>query len=838
MLLAIAALSGQPAAGQDGRPATARTDADGVPLPDGAVARLGSSRFRYTARATGRVAFSPDGKLLAVASDGVLLFDVATGRLVHRLLPADRYHSPVVRFLADGQRVAVGFGRFPSGARLTFFTLADGKPAASPDLTGQRATHVIDVTPDGSRALLLEAGRRVYLWDFKAGRELWAAKLAPSQRVLPPTPDGKWFAVTSSREADLRDADTGKVAAKFPDPGRRFEHWHSAHPSVGARLSPDGRIPVRTQMAGDPAMAVLTARGPAAGVRTLPADLHADCCVFSPDSRYLVGASPFGTRVWDLAAADDKGPVARLPAATTAGFSPDGKTLALAGEGFVALVSVGDWKALPQSADPPASVHRVRVTDDGKWVFGYTQEGWVRWPAGGGPADRPFASDARAIRQEAQYALPALSADGRVSAEFVRLRAGKDRKTAFAVAEAGGGPPRLVSGGKYSTVYSTPYLSPDGRLVASPAPESVRIWDTKTSELLFERKYPPSDLVEAVLPAPDGRGLARTFVVTQGGASSAVGPEVAPQYTAATVTDHATGRTARLKPLPWMLYDGNRFSRDATRVLTRGRFDAVSAKDTVAVWDARTGRRLAAWTGDHNPRDAMALSADNRSFLVGDWIGRLTLVEVATGGERARFLHRGIVSSAAFFPDWTKAVSSTPDGPVYIWNLLGDPGKWEPARADAIWADVASADAKVAFGAIRKLRANPAEAVAFLKERVKPPAAPTDEAIAGLLKRLDGPRFADREKAQKELADVADLVRPKLEAARKVATEEAARRLDQVLKAADEMTPEKLRHVRACEVLEGVRTPEAVRALQAWAAGPAGARLTVEARESLDRIKP
>src|SRR6476469_9710704 len=92
-----AAVQGQPAMGQDGRPVTARKDANGVPLPDGAIARLGSSRFRYSAGAMGPVVFSPDGKLLAVASRGVFLFDVATGRRVHHLQLPDGYWPQVAR---------------------------------------------------------------------------------------------------------------------------------------------------------------------------------------------------------------------------------------------------------------------------------------------------------------------------------------------------------------------------------------------------------------------------------------------------------------------------------------------------------------------------------------------------------------------------------------------------------------------------------------------------------------------------------------------------------------------------------------------------------------------
>src|SRR5262245_27744575 len=214
-----------PAAGKDGRRSSTVVDADNVPLPDGAVARLGSARFRYSAGTIGPIVFSPDGKVLAVASRSVLLFDVATGRLLHDLQLPDGYHSPVVRFLADGNRVAVGSRNYCRTARLNFSAVADGKPAASPALTGQRATDVIDVTPDGSRALLLEWGKQGYLWDFKAGRELWSFEHARPTAVLPLTPDGKWFAMTTFPQAELRDAATGKVVAKFPYSGRQFDVW-------------------------------------------------------------------------------------------------------------------------------------------------------------------------------------------------------------------------------------------------------------------------------------------------------------------------------------------------------------------------------------------------------------------------------------------------------------------------------------------------------------------------------------------------------------------------------------------------------------------------------------
>lgn len=313
-------------------------------------------------------------------------------------------------------------------------------------------------------------------------------------------------------------------------------------------------------------------------------------------------------------------------------------------------------------------------------------------------------------------------------------------------------------------------------------------------------------------------------------------PGSGPMYSEVTLTDHRTHRKLNLDPMPWSVYSGGaRFSRDGSKAVIQGRWESDWRKDSVTVWDTGTGQRLMKFDREAGRVASVALAADNRSLLAGGINGELALVEVATGGERMTFRHGGSVASSAFSSDGTKAVSTSPDGPVYVWDLLGEPARWDAAKADAVWNDLASSDAKVAFGAIRKLRANPAEAVAFLKERVKLPAIPSDEAVAKMLKGLDAAAFAERERSQRDLTATADLIRPKLKTARKTASEEAGRRLDQIVKAADGWTPDKLRHVRACEVIEWIGTPEAIGLLKRWAVGPEGARLTVESKESVAR---
>src|SRR5262249_20959764 len=95
--------AGGPAAKPAGVP---RLDLGGDPLPQGALARLGTPRFRQ-AEGIPCFAFCPDGKTVLAGSHDctVRLWDVATGKELRRFLG----HRAAVRGLAlsgDGTRMA------------------------------------------------------------------------------------------------------------------------------------------------------------------------------------------------------------------------------------------------------------------------------------------------------------------------------------------------------------------------------------------------------------------------------------------------------------------------------------------------------------------------------------------------------------------------------------------------------------------------------------------------------------------------------------------------------------------------------------------------------------
>jgi hypothetical protein len=252
-----------------------------------------------------------------------------------------------------------------------------------------------------------------------------------------------------------------------------------------------------------------------------------------------------------------------------------------------------------------------------------------------------------------------------------------------------------------------------------------------------------------------------------------------------------------------------------------------------------TGGKLAGWKSSPflDPKfapDGRSLLSFNRSPF------GFEVREVATGAVRVREFYWRTASACQFSPDGRTLAVAIGPGPIELWDLIGDrtkPERWDAQKADATWEALAGRDASRAFAAIRYLRANPAEAVSLLKRRVKVPDAPTAEWVANRIKGLDAPLYRDREKATADLAAAGEVVEEALLVALKAASAEARKRLEGLLQKADEMTPEKLRVIRACEVLEGIGSIEARELLATWAKGPPGAALTREAAESLERLK-
>src|SRR5262249_51763896 len=111
--------------------------------------------------------------------------------------------------------------------------------------------------------------------------------------------------------------------------------------------------------------------------------------------------------------------------------------------------------------------------------------------------------------------------------------------------------------------------------------------------------------------------------------------------------------------------------------------------------------------------------------------------------------------------------------------------------------------------------------------------------VVQLIADLDNQRFAVREQANQELENLgeaaAHVIRKKLQGQ---PSPEVRRRLEALLAKQDQLPfpPDRLRAVRAIEVLEHIGTPEAQEVLKNPSQGAPEARLTQEPKAALARL--
>src|SRR5262249_49776384 len=112
--------------------------------------------------------------------------------------------------------------------------------------------------------------------------------------------------------------------------------------------------------------------------------------------------------------------------------------------------------------------------------------------------------------------------------------------------------------------------------------------------------------------------------------------------------------------------------------------------------------------------------------------------------------------------------------------------------------------------------------------------------ISLLIDETHHSRYSVRQKATAELEKMGEEAEPQLiQAAVNPPSQETRRRAELLLSKLEtgKLTGETLRGVRGLEVLERIASAEARQIVQTIAAGPAEARLTIEAQATLKRMK-
>ncbi len=879
-----------PPARADKKPAESRSAAAQpaeAPLPQGAVARLGTTRLRH-GDAIVYAAYTPDGKALLTAGRDrtIRLWDLATHQELRRFdrgEPTEEDEPELapptetdldrrmlgalgmefqVALSPDGKMVVA-----TRGGTVYLWEAATGRKLREIK-TGERSVAQLAFAADGKSLLALGDNQAVGIWEVASGRRVRhvpgkSADNEDNNRMAAISPGLKYLAwqhlemPSQSISIRLRDLTTGKElpAIKAPLGG-----------AYGMAFSADETKLAWSGFLGGIVVWDLTARKE---LRQFGSGINdpGTALAFSPDGRFLAVSRVNATiELWDLrsgkqvrrigAPSWEKGSglmvlVAGLGTLSRSAltFSPDGSRLAVSLGGPVIRqfdAASGEEVGGP-AASPQTSVSLMSLSTDGKTLRTYGHGDTVRsWDAASG-------KETRRLALPAATTAVAFAADGRIASA-----AGKT----ITLRDAAGKEVRKIEAAKAAVAALA--VSPDGTTLATRdvLNPQVRLWDAATGK-------PRSTLAQPA-GTPKGGGI-------------------------------VVAETAGVIP-PDLV-----FSPD-------GRFLAgAGARHQLSLWDVAAG--VPVWevepaTGQTIVR--FAFSADGRSLAAMNGDGTVTLYETATGGQRARLGqpdnkaaatgltvsvagmsialterrdapvclafapdgrhlaaarntpeirlwdllalrevgrlkgHQGGVCSLLFTPDGQRLISGSTDTTALTWDVSAMVRR-EAARGtplsgpelEALWAALTGPDAAAAFAAIRNLSAAPAQAAALLRERVRPVSPADPQRLARLLADLESDRFDVRRKAESALEGLGEQAVPGL---RQVLNEDASldlrQRVTRLLGKLSGQTPARglVRDLRAVEALELAGGPDCRRLLEALAGGTPEARLTREARAAAERL--
>jgi hypothetical protein len=230
---------------------------------------------------------------------------------------------------------------------------------------------------------------------------------------------------------------------------------------------------------------------------------------------------------------------------------------------------------------------------------------------------------------------------------------------------------------------------------------------------------------------------------------------------------------------------------------------------------------------------------DGRTFVVFN--RGIRVFETYSGQELFSVPNRTNIRAIAFSPDgrtlWTSHGSNDEDGSygttqVEGWDLTG--GEWRPIirglDLEALKFGMNGTPTS-ARRAMYQFSQHPAEAIAFVKELTKSPSMSDTKQFETWMEELDAPAFALRDAATKGLAKAGWRVEGALQLLLSTTSSlEVRHRLEKLLRHRD------MRPLRSVQLLELIRTPEAIEVLRDIANGPAESLVSQDARWALQRL--
>jgi WD40 repeat protein len=765
--------------------------------------------------------FAPDGRSLFSASGGegsrdntIRLWALPDGREIRKFV-GHRSGIFCLALAPDGKRIASA----GNGGEIRIWDVATGQEAASFS-AGPRRVLTLVFAPDGQSLASAGHDHIVHLWDPVTGKELHTfAGHTNDIRTVLFTPDGKnLISGGTDHTVRLWNVATGKEI-------RQFGQEHQAR-GQGTAISPDGKVLVSGD--GEVYRWELSS-GRQLGDRLgglLRTDVSGQFLAFSPDGSKLAVQGWSGwIFLWDMQKDREihklRGPYGIY---NNLAFSPDGKLLAAGGYGnTIRFWETATGKEIKESGGSQGPITWLSFARGDKSLVAASKDRARVWDLGDGK--EPLAALGRHGETLIQGDTYALSADGRTLA--VSRWNEKVRFVDVASGEVADRSPR----------------DPDNSCTAfMPNAQQVFLVDRDGQTVILWSRVAGREVrrfvghlapIWAVAVSADGRYLAT--------ASATPNPfrgKPPPQDDSIRLWDVATGRERwRLPTTSWTLA----FSSDGALLAGGGRNNAIH------LWETATGKEVKQFETPQSYNSRVKFSPDGKSLASTARDGTVRLWEVLTGQERARFVgHRGEVYALAISTDGRRLASGGDDTSVLLWDVGGllttKQAQTERANEHDLtsrWRDLGSSQADKAYDSIWRLVGAGNSAVNSLKTQLRPVQEIKPEIISRWIKDLNSEQFSVRERAERALENASDMAEPALlDAKKQPPSLEVGRRIERLLAGIREnQSPERLRGLRAAEVLANIGTPEARGFLKELAGGVPEAGITRESKAALERLE-
>jgi WD40 repeat protein len=564
----------------------------------------------------GQMHFSPDGKILACESSGIVsLWNVNSQENIGNILIPE-WGIDIFAFSPDGKQLAsVGCSKTDNQQKckereITFWDLYTFKPTRKIVVKAGDAIYGLEFSPDGKLLVSGGANNQIMLWDASTGIHLGPSITGNSPLTF--SPDGKILAFARKDNSIIL--------------------WDiENHTTVGEPL-----------------------RGHTGLLSNL---------VFSQGGKILESVSNYDVsiRIWDVTSHQQIKLITGRqngirPYADYGGigsvivFSPDGNTYASSARNYetIDLWSLSNVTPISHQLLGDKRVYSLAFSPDGKYLAsanGSPQaSGWISditlWNL------KTFDVIDRIPNQNSQNVMfsphgnELLSTIGNYSILKLNM-------STFKTLE------QLLEGGVKTGVYEGVF-SPDGANYALLSLRQIKLWDVNTGKRIETGISGHTDVVNCIVFSPDGSILA------SGGDDKNINLWN-------LITHQAVGKPLMVSENDVGIYS-LAFSPDGKTL--------ASGSANITLWDVASKKSLIQLHRNDEVIRSMAFSPDGKILASGSSDGSIVLWNVTTGQPIGQPLvgHTYSINSVAFSPDGTTLASGGWDNNINLWDI--NPQSW------------------------------------------------------------------------------------------------------------------------------------------------------------------